>query len=89
MAKVTGLTKDEITGQLREGKSLAEVAATKGKTQADLKAAILADAKPKLDAQVTAGRITREQADRAYQGIEQRLDQILTTKRPATARRTA
>lgn|GEM_PF-6020452 len=85
MAKVTGLTEDQITGQLREGKSLTPIAAPKGKTHADLKAAILANAKPKLDAQITAGRVTRGQADREYQGIEQRLDHLLTAKRPAPA----
>ena len=89
VAKVTGLAKDEITGQLREGKSLTEIAAPKGKTHADLKAAILADAKPKLDAQTTAGRVTRGQADRADRGKEQRLDHLLTAKRPAPAHRPA
>ena len=63
-ADYLGLTPAELRAQLESGKTLAQVAADRGKSVDGLKAAILAGAKKELDAAVAAGRITsaREQA---------------------------
>ena len=55
VASYLGLTRAQLRTQLRSGKSLAQIATAQGKTVAGLKAAILAEAKTRLDKAVTAG----------------------------------
>ncbi len=61
VASYLGLTATELRTQLQAGKTLAEVATAQGKTVSGLEAAIVADAKTHLDAEVTAGKITAAQ----------------------------
>jgi hypothetical protein len=56
-----GLKLRDLVAQLRTGKTLADVAVAQGKTSDGLTAAIVASVKTKLDAQVSAGRITQQQ----------------------------
>src|SRR5581483_7580857 len=53
-----GLSGDQVRADLRSGESLAQIAAAQGKSTADLKAFVLAEAKEYLDDAVTAGRIS-------------------------------
>jgi hypothetical protein len=62
-AKYLGLSPRELREELREGKSLAEIAAEQGKSVDGLVDALLERAKKRLDAAVDRGRITRERAD--------------------------
>jgi hypothetical protein len=55
-AAYLGLTPAELRAQLESGKTLAQVAADRGKSVQGLKAAILAGAKTDLDAAVAAGK---------------------------------
>jgi len=62
-ATYLGLTETQLRTQLESGKSLADVAKAQGKTVDGLVQALVDAAKKKLDAAVSAGRLTRTQAD--------------------------
>lgn len=62
-AKALGLTSDALVTQLRGGKTLSEVAQARGVSLQTVKNAMLAALKTRLNADVTAGRLTRAQAD--------------------------
>ena len=76
-AEYLGLTEDELHEQLRDGKSLAEVAEAEGKSVDGLKQAILAGAKSGLDEAVANERLTQEQADAIYERLESSIDDIV------------
>jgi hypothetical protein len=59
-ATYLGLTTDALRTQLASGKSLADVANAQSKSVSGLEAALLANLKSDLDADVTAGRITSD-----------------------------
>lgn len=61
IASYLGITVSALQSDLKDGQTLAQVATAQGKTVAGLEAAILADAKTHLDAEVTAGRLTSAQ----------------------------
>ncbi len=67
IAKALGMTSDELTNQLRSGKTLKELA--EGKEQA-VKDAILKAQKERLDQAVKNGRLTQAQADSAYERLQ-------------------
>ena len=62
-ASYLGLTEAQLRTQLESGKSLADVAKAQGKTVDGLVQALVDSAKKKLDAAVSAGRLTQSQAD--------------------------
>ncbi len=87
VAQFLGITEEKLREELRSGKSLAEIAQANGKTAAQLKTFILTNAKTKLDQAVKDGKITQQMADRMYQELEQRVDDMITrTKGPRTGR---
>ena len=61
--QVTGMTADDVAKQLQAGKSLAQVAESKGKTGDDIVQAAHTAMQTKLDTAVTAGWMSREMAD--------------------------
>lgn len=61
-----GLPAEQVTQQLREGKSLGQIAdATAGKSREGLITHLLAEATAAIDKAVADGKVTQEQADRA------------------------
>jgi polyhydroxyalkanoate synthesis regulator phasin len=72
-----GLSEDELRSRLESGKTLAQIARDEGKSVDGLKQAMVADAKDKLDQAVKDGRLTRSEADRALQDLEQRVDDLV------------
>lgn len=74
IAKALGITRAELGEQLRDGKTLAEIAKAEGKSLDDVKAAVKASVKKKLDAAVKAGRITRAQADDMLEHLSEHLE---------------
>ena len=82
VASYLGLSQAELRTQLRSGKSLAQVATAQGKTVAGLKAAILADAKQKLDQAVADGRLTAAQAQQRLADLTSHIDEIVNATGP-------
>jgi hypothetical protein len=81
-ASYLGMSEAELGTQLASGKSLAEVAKTKGKSVDGLVSALVADEKKELDAAVKAGRITQAQADAFLANAKQRFTEAVNRTRP-------
>lgn len=77
-ASFLGVTEAELRTELEDGKSLADVAEAEGKSVSGLEAALLADAKKRLDEAVDAGRLTDAQRDEAVERLEEGLDELVT-----------
>jgi len=74
-----GVTETELRTQLENGKSLAQVAKDHGKTADGLVAALVADAKQKLDTAVSAKRLTQAQADEMLTRLKQRIADLVNS----------
>jgi len=70
VADKLGVTKDQLMQQLAQGKSLADIAASKNVSQAELKTAIANGIKPVLDQGVKDGKISQQQEDAILQGVQ-------------------
>jgi polyhydroxyalkanoate synthesis regulator phasin len=79
-AQVLGMSVDDLTAELKGGKSLVDVAAAKGINQEKLTADLLAQVKTQLDGLVSDGKLTQEQADNIYTQTESNIDQIVSGK---------
>jgi len=77
-ATVLGMTVDDLMTELKDGKSLVDVAAAKGISQEKLTADLLAQVKTQLDGLVSDGKLTQEQADNIYTQTESNIDQIVS-----------
>lgn len=83
-ATYLGLTADELGTQLQAGKTLAQVAAAQGKSVSGLEDALVADAKSHLDAAVSAGDMTADQARAMLDKLSAHVDDLVNTSaRPA------
>jgi hypothetical protein len=74
------LTEAELRTELMSGKTLAQIATAKKKSVADLKEALAAETKKKLDAAVKAGRLTQAQADKWLAQTTEHLDDLVNGK---------
>lgn len=79
-ATFLGMTEADLRTALRSGKSLAEIAATQGKTRAALIAAISAPAIAKVDEALAAAKITAEQAATARTQIAEAVGKLVDAK---------
>jgi hypothetical protein len=77
-----GLTDVQLFDQLRNGKSLAQVAKDRGKTTAGLEQAMTAPFKARLDKAVSASRITKSQEQAILQRFQSRLDKSVNNTGP-------
>jgi hypothetical protein len=73
-AKSLGISERKLFTQLRDGKSLQQIAKAQGKDYADVKAAIRAAVKTELDEAVKDGRLTQSQADDMLEHLTDGLD---------------
>ncbi|MDW8394851.1 MAG: hypothetical protein RMM31_01250 [Anaerolineae bacterium] len=80
VADKLGLTVAELVAQLREGKSVADLAKEKGVALETVSSALADQYKQLLDAQVAAGRITQAQAERALALYKENLPALLSLK---------
>ena len=80
VAKALGISVDELHTQLRDGKTLAQIAKAEGKSLADVKASVKAAAKKRLDAAVASGDITQKQADAKLEHLDEHLDRLGTAR---------
>lgn len=79
VAKAIGISEADLVAQLKDGKSVADVAKANNVDIADVKAALLADLKAHLDEEVAAGKITQAQADEHLAHMTAEIDSRLTT----------
>jgi hypothetical protein len=77
VAKVLGITVDELRAGHEAGKTLAQIAAAKGISKADLISKLVAAAKAQLAADVTAGRLTQAQADEKSSTLTARITEMV------------
>jgi hypothetical protein len=76
-ASYLGLTEAQLDSRLEQGKTLAQIAKAQGKSVDGLKAALVKDAKDKLDAAVKAGCLTKADEQRVLQDLESRIDDLV------------
>ena len=81
-ASYLGLTEDQLRTQLESGKTLAEVAKAKNKSVDGLVDAIVADAKQKLDAAVTSGRITKSEESSILSDLKSHVTNFVNGTQP-------
>lgn len=81
-ATYLGLTEAQLRNELERGKTLAQIATAHGKTAEGLIAALVDAAKQKLDAAVTAGRLTRSEADSMLTGLKDRITDLVNGRFP-------
>lgn len=80
-AQAIGITADQLRQEL-PGKSLAQVAQAHGKTANDVASALKTAANQRIDQEVTAGRLSADQATQRKQEIAQRIDRLVNDVRP-------
>jgi hypothetical protein len=85
-ATYLGLTEAQLRDELQGGKTLAQIATAHGKTVDGLVAALLNDAKSKLDQAVADGRLTRAQADEMLAGLKARITDFVNGRFPPSFR---
>ena len=75
-AKAIGITEDSLKTQLRDGKTLTEIAKAKGKTLAEVQAAVKKAAVARLDADLKAKKITQAQYDEAVEHLDEHISRL-------------
>jgi hypothetical protein len=81
-AEALGVTTEELFTQLRDGKSIADVAEAEGVDIETVKNAMLEAFRTDQQEHVTSGRLTQDQADANIAAYEDRLDDIVTKTLP-------
>lgn len=82
-----GVSASTLKGDLRSGQSLADVAGkTSGKSAGELVNVLVDQQKSRLDAAVTAGKLTQAQEDRITSNLQQRITELVNAKPPARGR---
>jgi hypothetical protein len=81
-ATFLGLTDDELGAQMRDGKSLADVAKDKSKSVDGLKAAMKAAITTELDQAVKDNKLTADQRTKILADIDTRLDSLVNNTPP-------
>jgi len=79
VSKVLGITEAELKAELEAGKSVSDVAKAKNIDLATVKAALLAEAKAHIDAEVAAGKHTAAEGAAKLADMTSRIDTMLTT----------
>jgi transposase-like protein len=82
LAKALGLTREQLRTQLRDGKSIADIAKAQGKSLDDVRTALNADAKTAADKAVKDGDITQAQADELLSHLDEALSHLGDAKAP-------
>lgn len=70
----------QMNADLKTGKSIADLAASKNVAVSKVKDAMLAAVKTQLDTAVKNGKLTQAQADKIYQAAPARLDKLIARK---------
>ena len=76
LADALGLSTQKLFDQLRAGKSIADVAKAQGKSLADVRSAVKASVKARLDKAVKDGDLTQKQADAMLEHLDDAVEHI-------------
>jgi polyhydroxyalkanoate synthesis regulator phasin len=79
------VSEEELRTELESGKSLANVAKSKGKSVDGLVDALVADAKKHLDEEVSEGNLSQAQADQFLSRLEEGIRAMVNGERPSIA----
>jgi polyhydroxyalkanoate synthesis regulator phasin len=79
-ATVLNMEREELLDELRDGKTMAEVAEEQGMPVEEFTAAMLAQVRQELDASVAEGELTEEQADAIFERVEENIDRIVNAQ---------
>ena len=80
LADALGTTQSELREGLRDGKSIADLAKANGKSLDDVRKALKATAKARLDKAVSDEDLTQKQADRLLDRVGQKIDALTSGK---------
>ncbi|HKY24603.1 MAG TPA: hypothetical protein VJM07_05575, partial [Gaiella sp.] len=80
-----GLTREALRAELKQGKSLAQIAREKGKSVDGLVAAMVAPLKERLDKAVANDRVTRQRADAILERLTSRVERLVQRARAPRA----
>lgn len=83
VANILGITVDQLRTAEQSGKTLAQIAASRGISRADLVSKLVAAAKTQLAADVKAGRLTQAQADQISADLATRIGEKIDQVHPA------
>jgi hypothetical protein len=83
IAELFGLEGDALRDLLRDGQSLADIATDQGIEVQTVIDTLVNAAKEHLDAAVSNGRLTQEEADAKLAEITERITEMVNTARPA------
>ena len=86
-AQYIGVDRAELVKEARSGRTLAQIATAHGKSVDGLKAAMLAAVKTKLDAAVSAGKMTAQQARTKLARAQSLIDRIVNGRISAAKQR--
>lgn len=81
-ADAFGMSVEDLMAKLRDGKTIADVAAEQNVSVDDLTADVLATAKTDLDEKVAAGDLTQEEADDIYTRLSENIGDIINGEGP-------
>jgi polyhydroxyalkanoate synthesis regulator phasin len=81
-AEALGITTDELRQALRDGATLAEVAALQGVDVQVVIDAMVAEAREHIEQAVEDGRLTREEADEKLAELTERITDVVNNGRP-------
>jgi hypothetical protein len=76
-ANALGMSPDELKVELRNGKSVAQIASEKNIPLSDVKTAVTSEITNNVNEAVANGDLRQEQADKILSGLSERLDQVL------------
>lgn len=81
VAKALGISRAKLFSQLRAGKTISQIAKARGKSLDEVKRAVTAAAKERLDAAVRRGDLTEKQAKAMLEHLEDHLDHLGSRRR--------
>jgi hypothetical protein len=76
LSKALGISRAQLKEQLGDGKSVADIAKAQGKSLADVRRSLRADAKAAADKAVEDGDLTRGQADRMLEHLDEAIEHV-------------
>ena len=79
-ATYLGLTDAQLRSRLNSGKTLAEIAKAENKSVDGLKTAMQKEAKDKLDAEVKAGRLSKDDETQVLKDLNSRIDDLVNAQ---------